>query len=168
MSEIALSGAIPEPPVILCRDENAHIMVMHALHKDWARIPTVSILEEWPGEWDTVNAVVCTPIHVLGTEKAVSFEILGDEEITDDERTVLNAYLTIMRTGTSIGRARYRDLVVATGFDRRKVGKCARSLAEKGIGTYKYGDGYKLDIGKFVVDPAKAKALGINIKEYDR
>jgi len=166
MSEITLSGMIPEPPVILCRDEHAHTMVTHALHKDWSRIPTVSILEEWPEEWSTVNAVVCTPLHVLGTERAASFEIVGDEEVTEDERKVLNAYITIMLTGHSIGRAKYRDLVATTGFNRRTIQVLVRSLAEKGIGNYRFNDGYRLDIGKFVLDPEKAKALGIKIKEH--
>jgi len=165
MDKVMLKGVIPEPPVIFCRDEQAQLLVMHSLHEDWSKRPTISILDEWPDEWANTNAVVVTPILVLGAEKTVSFSIVGDQEVTEEEREILNAYISIMRSGR-IGRATYRDIGQATGHNRRMVQRVVKNLAEKGIGTYKFNDGFKLDIFKLVLDNEKAKALGINIKEY--
>ncbi len=165
MSEINLAGVIPTPPVILCRDDHAQLLVMHNLHEDYARMPDTMILKEWPETWRDVNAVVVTPIRVLGAEKATSFSILGDEELTEHERMVLDAYIKLMRAGM-IGKARYRDIATATNMNRRTIGAALKSLSDKGIGVYRFREGYSLDIFKLVLDAEKAKAAGINIKEY--
>lgn len=164
---VLLKGSIPEPPVIFCRDDEAQLLVLQALHEDWSRKPSVTILDEWPEEWQYVNAVVVTPLLVLGTEKPVSFSIIGDEQITEEERYLLNTYINLMRT-TLANRVPYRDLAAATGMNRRTITALVKSLADKGIGTYKFREGFSLDIGRFVLDNERAKAAGINIKEYER
>lgn len=165
MNKLLLKGAIPEPSVILCRDENAQLLIMHTLYEDWSRQPTIYIMEEWPEQWQYINAAVVTPLLVLGTEKATSFSILGDKEVSERARAVLNAYINIQRAGSG-GRVTYRDLVSATGFDRRTIQVLVRELADNGIGTYRFKEGFKLDIGRFVPDARKAEALGIKIEEY--
>lgn len=165
MTKVRLSGVIPEPPVILCRDDDAQLLVMHNLHEDYARTPPTMILEEWPDLWKGVNAVVVTPIRILGAEKATSFSIVGDAELTENEREVLDAYIKLMRSGM-VGKARYRDIATATNMNRRTIGAALKSLSEKGIGVYRYREGYTLDIFKLVMDAEKAKAIGINIREY--
>ncbi len=165
MNKLILKGSIPQPSVILCRDEDARLLIMHTLHEDWAQRPTVHVMEEWPEAWANINAAVITPLLVLGAEQATSFSIVGDEEVSEEERKILNAYISVMRSGT-IGRATYRDLVAATGMDRRTIQKHVKALASKGIGTYRFREGFTLDIGRWMPDAAKAKAFGIEIKEY--
>lgn len=161
---VLLSGAIPEPPLILCRDEGAQLVVMHNLHKEWARKPPTYIPEEWPEGWRHVNAVVITPINVLGVDRTTSFSIEGDEQLTEEERKVLTTYIRVCMTSAGTHVA-YKDIVNAAGMNRRTVTACLRGLAEKGIGTYKYGQGFALDIGRWRPDAAKARAIGIKIEE---
>jgi hypothetical protein len=138
---------------------------MHTLHEEWARRPSIVVLDEWPEEWRYVNAVVMTPIRVLGAEHPTSFAIIGDEKLTEEERSVLDTYIRLKRSGIT-GGITYRDLTTSMGIDRRTVQKVVKSIADKGIGTYKFKEGFRLNIGKWVLDAEKAKAMGINIKEY--
>lgn len=165
MKDLILKGAIPEPPTILCRDEDAALNLRHTLHEDWARKPPIFVMDEWPERWRTVNAVVVMPILVLGTDKATSFSIEGDEEIDKEARKVLNAYINLIRT-SSVPSVSYRDLTRATGMDRRTVTASLKRLTGLGVGVYKYGEGFSMDIGRWVLDAEKAKAQGVVIEEY--
>lgn len=165
MSDMMLSGAIPEPPTILCKDEETQYMVQHTLHQDWSKRPSTRVIENWPDEWRHVNAVLMMPILVLGTEKPTSFSIIGDVEIEPAVRNTLNAYINLIRT-SGVPPVSYRDIARATGKDRRTVSNHLRKLTDAGIGVYKYGSGFTLDIGKWVLDAKKAAAMGIEIEEY--
>ena len=163
-AQVIMKGLVPEPPIIVCRDHAAEHLVRTNLHQDWSKEPPVFVLDEWPEGW-TTNIAVITPIHVLGTEAVTSFGIVGDMEISDEAREILNAYINLCRT--SIGpKVTYRDIVRATGKDRRTVQMAVRELADAGIGTYKFNDGYSLDIMNCRPDANKARAAGIEIKEY--
>ena len=162
-AKVLLSGAIPDSAYVLCKDESAALAVRMALHEDWGRKPPVIVSEEWPDGWH-VNAVVVTPIKVLGTEGITSFGIVGDEELAEEERKVLNAYIRICmaNAGTHVS---YRDMSEATDMNRRTVQAILRTLVEKGVGTMAYGKGFSLDIGRWRPDAAKAKAFGLKIEE---
>jgi hypothetical protein len=159
-----LKGIIPDLPIIVCKDRKAEMLVRTHIHEDWAHEPPVFVLDEWPEGW-TTNIAVITPIHVLGTEAVTSFGIVGDMEISDTARRVLNAYINLCRT--SVGpKVAYRDMAKATGMDRRVVQAAVKELAEAGIGEYKYQQGFSLDVMSCRPDANKARAAGIEIKEY--
>jgi len=149
----------------LCRDEDAAINIRHTLHEEWARKPPVFIMDEWPEQWAQVSAVVMIPIVVLGTEKATSFSIEGDFELDDRTRQILNAYINLIRT-SGVPPVSYRDLTKATGMDRRTISSALKKLTQAGIGVYRYGQGFKLDIARWTLDAERAKAMGIIIEEY--
>jgi len=155
-------GAIPEAPLILCRDDKVQLMVQANIHEDWAEKPPVMVPDEWPENW-TAGAVVVIPLKVMGTEKLTSFSIKGD--ISETARKTLNGYINLCRVGGG-AKVSYRDLAQATGFDRRTIGMVLKELVDNGIGVYKYGKGFWLDIGSWRPDAAKARAMGIEIKEY--
>lgn len=156
---------IPQPPYILCSDEKAANMVRAAIHEDWARQPPVVVAEEWPCDWE-VNAVVVTPINVIGTEGYTSFSIDGDFELSDRARKVLNAYINLMRAKGG-GNVSYREIGNAIGFNRRKVTSAIRELEEAGVGSVKGRNGFSVDIGSWRPDSNKARAIGLKITEYD-
>ena len=162
-AKVLLSGAIAEPSFILVKDEYAELVVRANLHEDWSRTPGVFIADEWPDTWH-VNAVVVTPLNILGTEGVTSFAIMGDEELSDGERKILNAYIRICMTSAG-SHVSYRNMAVETGMDRRTVQSILRGLTEKGVGVMKYGKGFSLPIGRWKPDAAKAKAFGLKIEE---
>lgn len=137
-------------------------MVQSSLHKDWAEQPPVAVVDKWPEDW-TAGAVVIIPMKVLGTEGLTSFSIKGN--ITEDARKVLNGYINLCRSSGG-AKVSYRDLAQATGFDRRTIGMVLKELVDNNIGVYKYGKGFWLDIGTWRPDAAKAREMGIDIKEY--
>lgn len=161
-SKVLMMGAFPEPPLILCRNDKVQLMVQSNLHKDWAEIPPVFVVDDWPKDWEA-GAVVVIPMKVIGTEAITSFSITGD--ISDQARKVLNGYINLCRASSG-SNVSYRDLVQATGMNRRTIGAVLKELVDNEIGVYKYGKGFSLDIGTWRPDSAKAKALGIKIKEY--
>jgi hypothetical protein len=120
-------------------------------------------MDEWPDDWH-VNAVLVTPLMILGTEGITSFSIEGDSEITPEERKVLNAYIRICMHNTG-SHVAYRELGEATGMNRRTITGHLRGLAKKGVGTIRYGKGFVLDIGRWRPDAAKARAFGLKIEE---
>lgn len=159
-----LSGMIPQPPYILVRDEKAAVMVQAALHEDWSREPPVIIAEEWPENFN-VNAVVVTPINVIGTEGTTSFSIVGDGQISARARTVLDAYMRLKKARGG-GSVSYRDLSAATGLSRRIVTNSLKDLEECGAGINRDMHGFSLDIGTWTPDANKARAIGVEIKEW--
>lgn len=160
---VILLGAVPEPPCILCRDSKTATIVMSGLHQDWSKKPTVVVLDEWPEDWQ-VSACVVTPIMVLGTEGITSFSIEGKEEISPMARKVLNAYINLCKSIPP--RVSYRAIGNATGLDRRQITIAIKELAQAGIGTVKYPQGFDANIGSWHPDANKARALGIEITEY--
>jgi hypothetical protein len=162
-ANVLLSGAVPEPSFIMVKDEYAELIVRGNLHEEWGRKPPVFIVEDWPENWH-VNAVVVTPLNILGTEGITSFAIIGDEELTEEERKVLNAYIRVCMTSAG-SHVNYRDMTNATGLNRRTITKTLRDLVEKGVGTMRTGRGFSLDIGRWRPDAAKAKAFGLKIEE---
>lgn len=160
--DVLLMGAIPMLPVILCKDEKTQLVVNYNLHEDWARKPATHIPDEWPDEWEA-NAVVMTPLKVIGTKKMTSFAIKG--EISDRARKLLDAYIMICRVKAGPHVA-YRELTKATNMDRREITALIKELVEAGIGTYKYSKGFSLDIGTWRPDAAKAKQANLEIREF--
>lgn len=139
-------------------------MVQSVLHEDWSRKPPVIIAEEWPESFN-VNAVVVTPISVIGTEGITSFSIVGDGEISNKTRAVLDAYMRLKRAQGG-GSVTYRDLSAATGLNRRHVTNALKELERRGAGISRQGRGFSLDIGTWTPDANKARAIGVEIKEW--
>lgn len=157
-----MMGAIPQPPVILVKDDKAALIVRRALHKDWAQEPPVIVTEDWPEDWH-VNAVVLTPLRVIGTEWVTSFSISGD--ISDRARTVLNTYINLKRAKSG-GHISYRDIGNAANLDRRQVGNILKELVDAGIGVSRDKVGFSLDIGSWRPDANKAREQGLTIEEW--
>jgi len=116
---------------------------------------------EWPEKWN-FNAVVVTPITILGSEKIRSFSI--EANISDTTSKILNAYLSISMAQGG-GTVSFRQLARATNLSRRSIYNAVKEL--QALGIIRRGiSTFEVDIGSWRPDPVKAKALGIEIKEY--
>lgn len=163
-SKALLLGMIPQPPYILVRDEGSAVMIQAALHKDWSRTPPVIVADDWPDDMET-NAVVVTPLHVLGSEGVTSFSIVGDGQISENARKVLDACIRLKRAQGG-GHISYRDIASATNLNRRTVSKALNELEKLNVGVRKQQYYFSLDIGRWLPDANKARALGVEIKEF--
>ena len=157
-----MMGVIPQPPVILVKDEKAAMIARKGLYEDWSRVPPVIVADNWPEDWH-VNAVVLTPLNIIGTEWVTSFSISGD--ISENARKVLNAYINLKRA-TSGGEVSYRLLGTSTNLDRRQITNAVKELTDAGIGTKRVREGFNLDIGSWRPDANKARQFGLEIEEW--
>jgi hypothetical protein len=167
MEKILLSGSIPQVPIIVCKNDDVATVVQLGLHDDVSNAPTVIVAQSWPDEVDS-NAVVITPLRVLGAEASKSsFSI--KTELSEKARQCLNVAQRLAMSNEdisirSLARGMYQDDGRAT---RRVVDHCVRELEQKGL-IQKRGMGaalhLKLLTGRWRPDATFAKANGIEIE----
>jgi hypothetical protein len=167
--EAFLYGAIPAAPIIFCKNEDAAILIQAAMHTHLTHEPPVVVLEEWPEEVEH-NAVVLTPLDVLGTTEKPSFGIDTVAELEPPTQKVLNAAIRLAITGKQVS---IRNLSTAVHGDdkissKRQISHQLARLEEAGlIRRVEERGPYKLLFGRWRYDAAAAKAAGIEITEYD-
>jgi len=97
-AEVFLYGAIPTLPIIFCKNEDTAILVQVAMHSHLTHEPPVVVLDEWP-EGVGHNAVVLTPLDVLGTTEKPSFSIDTVGALNPSTQKALSAAIRIASSG---------------------------------------------------------------------
>jgi len=167
-AEVFLYGAIPTLPIIFCKNEDTAILVQVAMHSHLTHEPPVVVLDEWP-EGVGHNAVVLTPLDVLGTTEKPSFSIDTVGALNPSTQKALSAAIRIASSGKQVT---IRDLSTAVhGEDsrssKRQIAHELARLEEAGLIMRVDERGpYKLLFGRWKYDAAAAKAAGIEITEY--
>jgi len=159
---LELLGSIPTIPIILCKNLQTSQIVSAALHQHMTSYPDIMILDDWPDTEE--NALVVTPLVVLGTNQVSDFSIPITEKLSSNTRKVLNACIQLETRGELLS---VRNIAKATGLTTRIADVAISELVENKL-AIRQGD-YKpvrLTFGRWSIDAAVAKAHGIEITEY--
>ena len=166
LDEIAtIFGMVPSSPVILCRTDETETILRHSLHNHLAKIPPIAVAENWP-ENIFENAVVVTPLTILGVDEEIDFSIPVVSELSERAQIVLRKMITLARTGHSLS---IRSLSrTDPGMSKRTIGIAYKELEEAGL-IMRQGEAIApiLLFGRWKPDAAAAQAAGIEIKRYD-
>jgi len=163
--EILLAGIISEVPIIVCKNDDAAMLIQAWSHTHLTHRPAVIVAEEWPEDAD-YEAVVVTPLHVLGSTEKPDFSIKVVKDLSPTARDVLNAMIRLASAGEqpevrSIAAAAYGQGDITS---KRKVVTCLHELEKAGLIARVHERGpWKLLFGRWRPDAAAAKAAGIAI-----
>jgi len=150
---IRLAGAIPTCPVILCRDDDAAIILKGNLRTYIGNIPTIMVVDDWPDIEEV--AVIVTPLHILGSDVVESFPL--NYELSDTAEKVLREI--IRHKLASDGEIpTLREIGAAIDITTRAVTVALKEIEEAGL-LYRTGDcgAYRTKMGKWRPDETLAK-----------
>lgn len=160
-----ISGMIPTVPIILCKTEDAAVLVQSALHSHVVHTPAVLVLDPWPDI--PQNALVVTPLEVFGAEP-LEMDFRINANLSEVTRKVLNAMIRLARTNKTLS---IRNITAAVYgkediSSKRKVEYQLRKLKEAGLIIRQERGPVRLLFGKWSPDAGTAKAAGIDITQF--
>jgi len=167
IQDVIAHGAIPDIPIIFCRNGDVAMMLQIWVNDYLANRPTITVLEQWPEEYSHIHALVVTPLSIIGAEPTDSdFTIDIIPELTPDAQACLNAMVRLSIAGI---RTSCREIAAAAYGNTslssvRIVDFAIRELEMRGL-VSKPGDRRpaKLNFGRWKYDAITAQSAGIKI-----